>query len=309
MTFSIPDPHHILDLEMADGAAIRVRRHGNPNGTRLYLCHGNGFAIDAYFPFWGRLLDRFDLIVFDARNHGWNPFHGKAHHDYAHIAADLGEIRSAADDAFGTKPAIGAFHSMSARAALKTVLDGICRWDALLLFDPPMIPTDPAHPLYRFCLDFEGVLSRWAMKRPVEFDAPEELAKIFASSNVMSRLVPGAADLLARSILRRSEDGKWRLACPPELEASIYEQNMPLSIWPRAEDLDIPVLFAGADPAEDEMSPPAKANRALHDENGLDYVCVAGTTHMMQMEKPEACEQVLLDFLARNDVSSLLVSG
>jgi hypothetical protein len=55
---------------MGDGAVIRVRRHGRPAGIRLFLSNTNGFAIDGYYPFWGPLAERFDLIAFDFRNRG-----------------------------------------------------------------------------------------------------------------------------------------------------------------------------------------------------------------------------------------------
>ena len=51
----VPEPRLAFDLTMADGAVIRVRRHGNPDGPRLVLSHGNGFAIDGYLPFWSEL--------------------------------------------------------------------------------------------------------------------------------------------------------------------------------------------------------------------------------------------------------------
>jgi pimeloyl-ACP methyl ester carboxylesterase len=81
MTLIVPTPHETFDLTMADGAPIRIRRHGNPKGPRLVLCHGNGFAIDAYVPFWSLLADRFDLVLYDQRNHGQNPLYKPEAHD------------------------------------------------------------------------------------------------------------------------------------------------------------------------------------------------------------------------------------
>ena len=57
---------------MDDGTVIMLRRHGNPDGPRIVLCHGNGLAIDLYYPFWSLLTDDFDLVVYDLRSHGWN---------------------------------------------------------------------------------------------------------------------------------------------------------------------------------------------------------------------------------------------
>ena len=50
MHFEIPAPHQTFDIPLEDGARIRMRRHGNPDGVRLLVTHGNGFAADAYYP-------------------------------------------------------------------------------------------------------------------------------------------------------------------------------------------------------------------------------------------------------------------
>ncbi len=70
MHFELPAPSMTFDVVLNDGAKIRMRRHGNPDGVRLLLTHGNGFAADAYYPYWQHLLQKFDLLVFDFRNHG-----------------------------------------------------------------------------------------------------------------------------------------------------------------------------------------------------------------------------------------------
>jgi len=57
---TIPRPHAVFEAVMEDGAIIRLRRHGVPGAPRLVLSHGNGLAIDGYFSFWGRLLDRYE---------------------------------------------------------------------------------------------------------------------------------------------------------------------------------------------------------------------------------------------------------
>ena len=72
MHFELPAPGMTFDVVLNDGAKIRMRRHGNPDGVRLLLTHGNGFAADAYYPYWQHLLQKFDLLVFDFRNHGQN---------------------------------------------------------------------------------------------------------------------------------------------------------------------------------------------------------------------------------------------
>ena len=87
MAFSVPKPNTVLDLEMGDGAKIKVRLHGNKKGSRIFIANGNGFAIDGYLPFWGPLCDRFEIAAFDFRNHGQNPVatSGLPGHSYAQM--------------------------------------------------------------------------------------------------------------------------------------------------------------------------------------------------------------------------------
>ena len=133
---------------MADGARIAVRRHGDPDArVRVFASNGNGFAIDGYLPFWRLLCPRYDVVVFDMRNHGRNPPSATPNHDYDHMARDMGEIHSGVSGRFGTKPSVGAFHSMSGRAAMKDAVETAWRWDALVLFDPPDIPPE-GHELF-----------------------------------------------------------------------------------------------------------------------------------------------------------------
>src|SRR5690348_2961924 len=131
----IPSPHADLDVKMDDGAIIRLRRHGMAEGPRLVLSHGNGLAIDGYFTFWGHLLDRYDVIVYDFRNHGQNPPHHPAHHRWKRFILDDERIWHAISDRWGRKPTAGAFHSLSAVTAVMHTLAMGARWDPLVLFD------------------------------------------------------------------------------------------------------------------------------------------------------------------------------
>ena len=74
-------PAEIFSATMTDRVQVRIRRGGNPEGIRLYLSNGNGFAIDGYRVFWEPLLGEFDLILFDMRNHGRNDPSGADGHN------------------------------------------------------------------------------------------------------------------------------------------------------------------------------------------------------------------------------------
>ncbi|CAN0475156.1 unnamed protein product, partial [Discosporangium mesarthrocarpum] len=191
-SLTVPPPHSVFDAVMDDGAVIRLRRHGNPAGQRVVLSHGNGLAINGYYPFWRLLLDDFDVVVFDFRNSGENPVHD-GEHSYGRFLKDLTAVYDAIDREFGQKRQLGVFHSMSARANLKYALDGNRRLEGLIVFDPPMVPAAD-HPLYKRLQGEEAVLWRWSAKRQDTFADPAEQAAQFRKSRMLSKWVEGAYD-------------------------------------------------------------------------------------------------------------------
>jgi pimeloyl-ACP methyl ester carboxylesterase len=140
MPFEIPAPSMTFEVALEDGARIRMRRHGNPDGVRLLVTHGNGFAADAYYPYWRQLLAKFDVLVFDFRNHGQNVPAEPPNHTYEQLSRDLERVAQEVRARLPQRPTAGIFHSMSGRTAMKHAIEIGWRWDALLLFDPPNVP-------------------------------------------------------------------------------------------------------------------------------------------------------------------------
>ena len=235
--FRVPEPAAWFDAEMADGALIRVRRHGNPEGPRLVMAHGNGFAIDAYYPFWRLLTDRYDLAVYDQRNHGRNPRHNIEHHDVPSFVADMDRLIDLIPRHFGARPTVGVFHSISAVTAIWHALVHGWRWDALALFDPPLIPS-PGHRAHEVARTFELGLADWAASRPDRFSGPMALAARFARSKSLARWVEGGHALMARSITREDPaTGEYVLCCPRAGESRVYRTNAGLDLCPRLGEL------------------------------------------------------------------------
>jgi pimeloyl-ACP methyl ester carboxylesterase len=294
----LPKPVAVIDVAGAGGAVIRVRRHGNPLGPRLIVSHGNGFAIDGYLAFWGRFLAVFEIVAFDARNHGWNPLADPADHDYAHMARDLDRVRDAAEAEFGRKPTAGVFHSMSAQAAMIAALELGWRFDALVLFDPPNNPT-AGHAARPAMVKYLERLAAWAAARRDRFDDPAELARDFATTRAGRDWQPGTHRQVAEALLRPAVDGGWQLRCPRALEASIYAQGVTLDLWPRSSGFAGPVKLIAGDPERERPDATALANRALAQEGGFDYLSVRGTGHLLQLEQPHACADAVREFLTK----------
>ena len=188
---------------------------------------------------------------------------------------------------------------MSARTAMKHAIEIGWRWDGLVLFDPPNVPP-VEHPRYRAMEIFENKLTEWALGRRRRFAAVEELASDYRQSRATQGWVPGAHELMARSVLRKSPDGDgYALVCAPENEAAIYAEALTLNLWPRASEFGGPVKLIGADPNLKGAPATAATNQALGTENGYDYDFVPGTGHLLQIEKPAQCARLVTEFIAK----------
>jgi pimeloyl-ACP methyl ester carboxylesterase len=303
LPFEIPTPSLTFEVPLEDGARIAMRRHGNPDGVRLLVTHGNGFAADAYYPYWRQLLSKFDVLVFDFRNHGQNVPVTPANHNYAQLARDLERVVAAVKAKLPARKTAGIFHSMSARTAMKHAIEIGWRWDALMLFDPPDVPLK-GHPLYAAMETFENRLTEWAKGRRRHFNSVEELTEEYKASRATSRWVDGEHELMARSVLRSSPGGSgYELVCDPANEAAIYAEALVLDLWPKASEFGGPVKLIGCDPNFKGAPATGPANQALGKEGGYDYEFVEGTGHLLQVEKPDACVRLTLEFLGKHGLA------
>jgi pimeloyl-ACP methyl ester carboxylesterase len=299
MQFVVPVPHARLDLAMADGAVVHVRRHGNLGGPRVVLSHGNGFAIDGYFPFWRQLLGAFEVVVYDQRNHGENPLHDAAGHSIETFVVDMERIRAGIEAAFGRKRTAGLFHSVSAITALFHAARRGPQWDALVLFDPPIVPGD-GHPLQALARGFELYLADWSKARPSRFAHTSELAEQFRRARAPRRWIDGAADLMAQAITRPAPGGGYALACPPSYESAIYRENAFSTVWqalPRARARRN-IFVVASDPAAADAKSPGKVCALLPSLFGIRHTAIADTGHLLQIERPEAVAHAAVTFLA-----------
>ena len=289
----VPEPLATAEVRVGDGSRFVLRRHGNPDGPRLVLSHGNGLASDLYYPFWSLLTDRFDLVLYDFRNHGWNARGDLRDHNIATFVSDSEQIHAGIDRIFGAKPRVGVFHSMSASAALAQDRPG-GGFAALVLFDPPV---------YAPNADMLGVEARWGRqaagtrKRQSRFQTTAELAQSVRDAPAFAGLLPGVAELFAETTLRAAADGNgFELRCPPEYEAQICAWALAYFVDPTPGDFACPAQVIGADPA---VRSPFGTRVDLGMLQGIEHEFVSGASHFLQLEKPAECVETMVAFLER----------
>ena len=302
MHWEVPAPLATGEVRTADGSLVVLRRHGNPDGPRLVLSHGNGLAIDLYYPFWSRLEERFDLVVHDFRSHGWNPRAPLETHQFPTFVWDAEHVVRGIDRHFGAKPKVGVFHSMSALTALYHALRAGPRYAALVLFDPPFSPRngDRLESLY---FDRENELAARTRRRQARFGAHGELAEIVRAAPAFAGLLPGVPELYARTTLRPAANGGgYELCCPREHEAQVFESFLDSSVELAMGSFPCPLKLIGGDPSGPGAFVPSVLLRDFASRCDLDYDYVPGSSHFLQIEKPAECVALMLDFLERQSL-------
>ena len=291
IVWEIPEPLSTHDVRVDDDTVITLRQHGNPSGPRLVLSHGNGLAIDLYYPFWSLLTDDFDLILYDLRNHGWNPVGNLQNHNVPTLAQDHDIILEAIDRHYGTKPQIGVFHSVSALSMLLSPKKG-SNFAALVLFDPPLCKPGRSYK------DFEDIairLAKMTRRRTNRFQTPQQLAELLTYVPNFQHMLPGVFDLFARTTLRERTDGEgYELCCPPEYEAQIIDYATPFAVLVDFQSLRCPVKVIGADPTLPYSYLPTLD---LSDIFTVDYDFLPDATHFLLLEKPQECVKAMREFI------------
>lgn len=287
----LPEPHSTHDMVMDDGTMVILRRHGNPSGTRLVLSHGNGLAIDLYFPFWSLLMEDYDLIIYDLRNHGWNPSSSLKNHNVPSLIDDHDRIMEGIDERYGKKSKIGVFHSVSSLSTLLSPTMGSA-FAARVLFDPPFWKPG------RSDADYEGEAMRLATmtrRRTVRFKRREDFADLLGIIPTFRSVQPGVFDLFSRTTLRECSDGQgYELCCPREYEAQMIQYARSFAVLVDFDETECPTKVIGADPTLPySYLPTLDPGDVLT----VDYDFLPDASHFLQLEQPKQCAMLLHEFV------------
>ncbi len=289
--WEIPKPLSVQNVAMADGTVITLRHHGNPNGPRLVVSHGNGLAIDLYYPFWSQFTEDCEVIIYDLRNHGWNSVGSQEHHHLPSFVNDMDCISVAIDDHFGKKPKSGIFHSVSALSSLLSPNHG-SEFEARVLFDPPVCKPN------EYPESFDIATRRFrdnTLQRSNQYSSIEEYVDFLQYVPALGRTKTGVLDLFARTTLRKSlTDDSYELRCPPVYEAQVINFARAFAVWVDLNQLGCPTKVIGADPTLPYSFLPTFD---LSDIASLDYDFLPDATHLLQLEMPEQCAAMVREFL------------
>ncbi len=289
--WGVPKPIETRVLCMDDGAPVTVRRHGNPEGRRLVFSHGNGFAIDQYYPFWSLFTRSFDVVVYDLRNHGVNPTADLGGHHIPSLVNDQQLIHQEIQRHFGSKPTFGVFHSLSALTALLSPTRG-AEFARRVLFDPPVCVLGPGYSEFMQATQHIAEITR---RRACRFRTRDDYVTLLRGMPRFDLLAPAALELMAQTTLRESHDAEdYELCCPREYESRIADELEAYSLVPSFGAMRCPTLVIAADADSPYSYLPPLSPGGIP---GVDYDSVPGTTHFLPLEKPEDCAAMTLEYI------------
>jgi lipase len=265
-------------------------------GRPVLFCHAAGM----HARIWDQVIDRLPgtrrCYAFDARGHGRSskPTPPYAWRDFgADVAAVAGWLRLSG--AFGVGHSLGG-HAVTMGAALRPG-----EFAGLLLIDPVILPKDQyAGP---------STKAQFVRKRRNRWTSPEEMFQSLANRPPFDAWEGGVLrDYCQYGLVADHADydadygADYILACPPEIEASIYEASSAVesNIYPEIAAIPIPVHVVRAgrfpDPANALGYSPTAPDLAASFAHGGD-TCLPEHSHFIPMESPALVAKLIADAL------------
>jgi lipase len=237
MTKQRSDP--VTRFYPANGIDLAVHEWAsNEAGAPLVFAHATGFH-GRVFDTIIRAFPDHPTYAIDLRGHGQS--RAGPISDWRLVASDVAEFLRQADINGG----VGIGHSMGAHTLLQVAADQPDRFAKLVLFDPVILAPDfyaPGEPLYT------ADTPHPAIRRKRDFASPEAMIERFQTRDPYNLFDPRVFGDYCRFGLVPALSGEgMELACPPEVEASVYASSRSNgAVLEAARRVDIPVLVVRA---------------------------------------------------------------
>ncbi len=263
--------------------------HRGAKPTLLFV-HATGF----HARIWDQIANRlagFHIVAVDQRGHGRSEKRLIAHWD--EVVTDL----TALVDTLDLQRIIGIGHSMGAHALIGAAARSSARFLRLVAIDPVIGSPD----VYRSGRSSSHEVDvHPTARRRNEFASPQEMAERLLGKGSFARFNPAMlSDYCTYGLLPNPAGAGFVLACPPEVEASVYMTNWSNgAIYDAVRSLDIPVLILRAqEPPQDRTVMDFSASPtwpALVYEFKLGReIYYPDRTHFIPMEIPDEVAQLI----------------
>lgn len=252
-------------------------------GPPVFFCHATGFHGRVWDQVIAHLGDR-SCVAFDARGHGRS---GKPAPPYPW--RDFGADVAALAERLELAGAIGVGHSMGGHSVMLGAALHPAAFSALLLFDPVIRAKD----------EYIGPWKKteFVAKRRNQWNSAEEMFQRFESRPPFDSWDRQVLHDYCDHALVANGDG-YMLACPPAIEASIYDASTAVesNIYREIASIQIPVHVVRAgrypDPSDVMRRSITTPGLAATLARGTD-ICLPEYSHFIPMESPALAAKLI----------------
>ena len=281
-------------ISVAGGGELAVYEWGPADGQPLLLVHATGFHGRCWDQVVAALPPGFRVLAFDMRGHGRSSKPGS--YGWDEFGADLIELV----DARELRGAVVAGHSMGGHCVvqLAAARPEVCARVLLIdpvIFDPEAYPTN-RHRMY------ESVADHPVARRRARWESWEAMRDSLISKGAYGLWEPAVFEDYCRYGSLPTEGGV-ELACPPEVEASVYLGNTETDVHALVKQVQAPTLVLRAPPRNpdepavlDFSRSPTWPELAAALPQGQD-ILLEHLTHFIPMQAPALVAGYLVEAL------------
>jgi pimeloyl-ACP methyl ester carboxylesterase len=281
-------------LHMFQGSEARIAyfEWGDRRAQPVLLIHATGFHARCWDKVVDALPSGFRIVAPDTRGHGRSERAGHMT-DWSLAAKDIGEMIAHLD----LERIVGVGHSKGGHTLVQVAAAQPQRFARLLLVDPVMLPPEMYAQLRSGTTPKEHPVAR----RRNSWQSWQEMYENFRKRPPFSLWRPDSlADYCRFGLVEKSDGSGLELACPPEIEASIYLGSTSFDIYDRAKTIEAPVTVLRAkaraqnENAMDFAGSPTWEKTASAFPHGRD-VFLPHLTHFIPMQEPELVARFIAD--------------
>jgi pimeloyl-ACP methyl ester carboxylesterase len=293
------DAADVIAVTAPDGAVLPLYSLAGPSeAPGLLVAHANGFAAGSYAPWLSMFATALRVFAYDARGHGgavWpeGPLDAVFHVD--RFADELAAVATTVAARLGRAPLFFLGHSLGAATFLRLAARPARPLFArALLFEPPVFPSADAAHYAEAAAKQLPLIERSALRR-AHWESPDALCRLLEMRGMFQRFRPDLLAAHCRATLRPLPQGGYTLACPPDVESSIFMSHRQADTWDRLPAIRAGVHLVSSDPRMPERSwvaavLPEMAARIP----GATLDMLPNTGHMLIFEAPDACRNLVL---------------
>lgn len=221
---------------------------GNPDDQTILMVHATGFHARCWDKTISALPPGYHIIALDQRGHGRSAKPDSLS-DWSKTGADVRAFVAGLD----IKDMIGVGHSMGAHVMVQ-VADALPeRFERLVLIDPTIIEPE----VYQNAPNLADLdpSQNPVSRRRSNWESPNAMFAAFKDRHPFNLWRPDVLmDYCQYGLLPAEEGEGFVLACPPILEASVYEGFRSADPYPSVKRIDMPVAILRAQMAGDDVT-------------------------------------------------------